>query len=167
MANFSGTHSGTVYDATGDVLKLIGAGLFDDIPDLDLVASLDAYGGVTSSGTYTFAGDADLGSVMNVRVTSELETLIVLANDLIDARTEDIDDWVDFDATDGAEADAWVEMRETDDDPAGAPAWGEWERLDASEHECRAMEFRCQLMTEDPAYNIHVIELSVVIDERD
>jgi hypothetical protein len=161
--SFGGTHSGSV--AIDGLLKLVGAGLFDAIPDFDSVASLDDYGGVGSSGTYTFSAGIDLTTVKRVRVTSKLEGVIVNVNDLIDSRTDSIDDWLDFDGTLGADADAYVEMRETDDDPAGTPTWSAWKRLDADEHECRGLEFRAQIVTNDPAYNVHIDVLRATVAE--
>lgn len=162
-AAFSGTHSGTI--AIDGGLKLLGSGNFDAIADFDAIASLDDAGGVGASGTYTFAAGIDLTTVKRVRVTSKLEGVIVNVNDLIDARTDNIDDWVDFDGTLGADADAYVEMRETDDDPAGAPTWSAWKRLDADEHECRGLQFRAQLATNDPAYNVHIDVLRATVAE--
>ncbi|TAK45268.1 MAG: host specificity protein J [Betaproteobacteria bacterium] len=163
-STFSGTHSSTI--AIDSVLKLLGSGMFDAIPDLDAVASLDAYGGVAASGTYTFATGVDRGSVERVRVTSQIDGIIVNLNDKIDSRTGSIDDWLNFDGTDGAEADAYVEMRETDDNPSGSPTWSAWNRLDASEHECRGLQFRARLSTTDPAYNVHIDTLRVRVDQR-
>lgn len=161
---FAGTHSNTV--AADGILKLAGSGLFDDIADLDAIASLDSYGGVEASGTYTFATGLDLGAVLNVRLTGRIEGIVVNVNDLIDEREELIDEWLDFDGTaGGGAADAWLEVRETDDDPAGAPAWSAWKRLDASEFNARAFQFRLQMISSDPAYNQHVTVLRVTADE--
>src|SRR3546814_10010356 len=56
---FAGVHDGT---ATVDgILKLTGAGLFDDIPDFDEASSIDDFGGIVSEGTYYFASGIDLG----------------------------------------------------------------------------------------------------------
>ena len=42
-----------------------------------------------------------------------------------------------------------VQLRHTDDDPAGTPAWSEWERIDSGEYEARGFEFRAILRTTD------------------
>jgi hypothetical protein len=159
-SGFAGTHSNTV--ALEGILKLSGAGAFDDIADLDAIASLDSYGGVEASGTYTFSTGIDLGSVTNVRLTGRIEGIVVNVNDLFDARAENIDSWLDFDGTaGGGSADAWLEVRETDDDPSGTPVWSEWKRLDASEFSARAFQFRLQMASSDPSYNQHVTALRV------
>ncbi len=157
--SFAGTHSGTV--ATDSLLKLAGVSLFDAIADLDAVPALDSEGGVTLSGTYSFSVGLDLGSVQAVRLTSELAGIITNVNDNVDNRTETVDDWQDFDGTAGAAADAYVEVRATDDDPASSPTWEDWKRLDAAEYVARAFEFRAQLETRDAAYNVNLTQLRV------
>jgi hypothetical protein len=157
--SFPGTHSNTV--ATDALLKLAGTGLIDAAPDFDTIANFDSLGGIAGAGTYLFAGGIDHGSVQNVRLTTQLEGIIVNVNDLIDARTANVDDWADWDGTAGASADAYVEVQETDDNPASSPAWSAWKRLDSAEFSARAFQFRAQLLTADPAYNVHVTKLRV------
>ena len=55
---------------------------------------------------------------------------IVNALDLIDERTTPIDDWPDIDGTEGAACDAAIWAQTTDDDPAGTPVWGPWQRIE-------------------------------------
>lgn len=162
---FSGTHEGCV--AVDGIMKLGGAGLFDDIPDFDEVASLDDYGGTLATGTYEFASGFDFGVKTRARLISLLEGIVSNVNDLIDSREINIDDWVDFDGDDGgSNADCWIEARTTDDDPASSPAvWSEWNRVDATEVYCRGVEFRAQMRSYDPAYNIIVSEMRVKAEE--
>jgi hypothetical protein len=158
-AAFAGTHSGTA--APDGVLKLDGAGLFDDIADFDALDSLDTFGGITTGGTYIFAAGIDLGAVERVRLRAHIEALSSNILDLIDSRTDDIDDWEDFDGATAAEADVRMFTRVTDDDPAGSPVWGPWQRLVAAEFEHRAFQFKVDLATSDPAYTVLVTELGV------
>jgi hypothetical protein len=162
--SFPGTHSGTV--SIDNLLKLQGAGLFDDIADFDAVSDLDSYGGITASGTYTFSVGRDNGSVMNVRLTSNLAVLVDNVLDRIDDRAANIDDWTDFDGVGLTDVcDCYLEVRETDDNPSGSPTWSAWKRLDASEHIARAFQFRARLSSNDPAYNIDVTQLRVKVDQ--
>lgn len=154
---FSGIHSGTAVD--GGVLYLVGAGYFDSISDVDAEISVDFYGGVLAGGTYDFSTGMDLGSVQHVRLTSLIAAQALNVLDLIDAHSGNVDTWADFDGTAGAPVDAWVEVRETDDDPAGTPTWSDWKRLDAAEFEARGFDFRCQLTSDDPAYTILISQL--------
>jgi len=151
--------------AAGGVLKLDGTGEVDDITDWDAVADLDALGGIAPSGTYTFAGGIDLGSVGNIRLTSRVLATVDDEGDQWDDRTDPIDTWGAIDGIFGGEADAWVETRRTNDDPAGTPTWGAWARLDSAEFRARAFQFRAQLRSHDPTFNINVTELSVAADE--
>ena len=164
---FLGTHSGTV--GVDSVLKLEGTGLWDAMPDMDAEPDIDAMGGaIVSSGTYGFLNAIDLGSVKRVRLRSAIAAIIVNQIDLIDGRTTNVDTWLDFDGTGDAAAqgmDAQVWSRATDDDPAGTPTWGPYERLDSAEFENRAFQFQCRLTSGDPAYNIEVSELSVLKTE--
>jgi len=159
--DFLGEKSGVVVDGT--VLKLTGVGLFDDIPDFDEVASLDDYGGTTASGTYYFAAGFDFTTKSRRRLRSIIGGIVVNTNDLIDSRTDNIDDWLDFDGDDGGSAaDCWVEARITDDDPASSPAtWSEWSRVDSTEVYCRGVELRAELRSYDPTYNINISQLRV------
>ncbi len=161
---FTGTHVNTV--TIDGLLKLNSSGLWDDIVDFDSLASVDSIGGIASSGTYTFSAGSDLGTVKRVRVTGVIEGLTVNALDLIDSRTANIDDWLDFDGTaGGGSVDAWLEVRHTDDDPLGTPVWSEWKRLDASEFQARALDKpRLQLRSTDPAYNCHITKLRVKLE---
>lgn len=159
--DFLGEKSGVVVDGT--VLKLTGAGLLDDIPDFDEIASLDDYGGTTASGTYYFAAGFDFTTKSRRRLRSIIDGIVVNTNDLIDSRTDNIDDWLDFDGDDGgSSADCWIEARITDDDPASSPAtWSEWSRVDSTEVYCRGVELRAELRSYDTAYNINISQLRV------
>ena len=161
--DFLGTHSDTVVDDIGGInyLQLESIGLIDAQPDFDLIDNLAAIGGIQPAGTYDFAAGMDLGSVQRVRLTTTIVAQIINALDQLDSRAGNIDTWADFDGTTGAAADAWVEVRETDDNPAGSPTWSTWRRLDAAEFQARAFDFRARLTTSDPAYNIQISQLRV------
>ncbi len=158
-----GTHSGTA--GIDDVLKLKGAANIDSIANIDGVPNWDAMGGVGASGTYTFSGGIDLGSVKRARLKAAITSQVLNAMDRIDSRTGLIDDWADFDGGIGTQADARVYVRETDDDPNGTPTWLAWQRLDSAEFQARAFQFQAQLTSSDPTYNIHVSGLTVTAEE--
>lgn len=160
---FAGTLTDVVRD--GSTLKIASAGLFDDIPDVDAVGNIDAYGGSKSSGTYDFASGIDLSTVKRVRLTSGITAISINPNDLIDERAALIDSWEDFDGSLQAQADCRIQVRETDDDPAGSPAWSAWNNLDSAEFEARSFDFRAILSTDDAAFNVQVSALSVVVEE--
>jgi len=164
--SFSGTHSNTV--GSGSALKLANSLLWDDIADLDaLGTNIDETGGIAASGTYTFANAYDFGAVTRARLTSKVSATITSILSNIDDIAALIDDWDSFDGNqDGGQADAWVEFRQTDDNPAGSPTWSAWMRLDTAEVECRAVQFRAQLRSYDTAYNIELTTLQVAAEQR-
>jgi outer membrane receptor protein involved in Fe transport len=112
-----------------------------------------------------FSGGMDLTTVRPVRLTGRIAATVVNTLDQVDARAGMVDDWLDWDGAVGGEADAWIEVRQTDDNPGGSPVWSAWRRLDQSEFRARAYQFRAQLRSYDLAFNIHVTALSVTADE--
>jgi hypothetical protein len=160
---FAGTHDATGVD--GGVLFLAADYDFDGVADVDALGDWDFSGGVATTGTYTFASGIDLTTVTRCRATSLMTTQVVNVLD-------QMDDWADVDARadwdggiTGDEADARVWCRVTNDDPAGAPTWGAWNRLDSAEFECRAFQFKTVLSSVDPAYSIRVSALAVTVAE--
>ena len=163
--SFSGITINTV--SVGSVLKLLGAATMDNwTTNVDNIANWDTGdGGVELSGSYDFASGIDLTTVKRVRLQTVLTSLVVNVNDIMDSKLDDIDDWEDFDGTVAAAADATIWVRTTDDDPAGTPTWGEWNRIDSSEYNNRAFDFQARLSTDDSGYNIEISELTINVDE--
>lgn len=122
-------------------------------------------GTTTLEGLYIFGAGLDFAAVRRLRLRSQISVAALALLDQIDARAELIDTWADFDGTEGAEIDVVVEVRETDDDPLGAPNWGPWGRVDNHEIEARAIEARAWLRTEDPAFTPVVSALRLHADE--
>jgi hypothetical protein len=112
---FSGVGDNTV--VVDGFLQLDGAGLFDDVADLDTIENVDFLGGVELTGTYYFAQGLDLGTVENVRLTSRVEASSDNYLLLMDSRTDLIDEWENFDGTEQAVATAEVWVRFTNDNP--------------------------------------------------
>lgn len=160
---FGGTHDGTIVD--GDVLKLQGAGLFDDIVDFDAVSSLDAFGGIMTSGEYDFLSGMNFGSMARMRLTASVTVLIVNEVDLIDDRAGLVDDWADWDGDATVEADCSIWYRTTDDDPEMSPTWSEWQRLDNAEVYCQGVDYKAVLTVSDQSYNILVSDMRVTAAE--
>ena len=134
----------------------------DDIPDFDTISDVDSYGGITASGTYTFSAGIDAGSKKRVQAYGELVGSTENLNDLLDDRTELMDDWIDFDGTAGGGAcDAWLEARSSDD----AVTWSSWNRCDRTEFYARYFQFRLRITCNDPAYNLLVTTLRATVQE--
>ena len=146
-------------------LRLGSLGLVDAVPSFDAIANLDVLGGIAPAGSYAFSGGVDLGVVKSVRLTGRLLANVVNQLDQIDQRPARFDEWTAFDGVAGGECDAWIEVRDTPDAPGGTPVWSAWRRLDQSEARARGFQFRAQLRSFDPAFNIQVAELSAAVDE--
>ncbi|WP_375697525.1 phage tail protein [Pseudophaeobacter sp. TrK17] len=139
-----------------------------DGTSLRLVTAVDGSGVpyvLEPEGLYEFGAGMDFGAVRRIRLRSEIVVGVLALLDEIDARLEPIDIWVDFDGTEGAEIDVLVEIRETDDDPAGSPVWSDWSRIDNSEIEARAVQARAWLKTSNTTYTPVVSVLRVHADE--
>ncbi|WP_417847121.1 hypothetical protein, partial [Thalassospira povalilytica] len=142
-------------------LKLVGSGMFDDIPEFDEIASLDGYGGVVASGLYLHGAGHDFTTksrrVLSASVT--LQTVNVI--DLFDQRAGTVDGWASFDGETSGEGDAITWYATTDDDPAGSPVWSSWQRLDRAEVYCRAVKYRTEITVSDSSYNVLISDLRV------
>ena len=160
---YVGSHSNTI--AADNVLKLALDGTFiDDWGLIDDEPDIDGTWPVFSSGTYTFASSFDFGSIVRRRLTTIIGATVTNVLELFDSREDPIDDWTDFDGAGTGDADCRVWMRETDDDPGGAPTWSEWQLLDSAEAEARAIQFKATLTSDDGSYNIYVDTLTVNAD---
>jgi hypothetical protein len=146
-------------------LALVGTLLIDDWPNIDEVGPIDYVGGIQPSGVYTFSAGLDFGAVSLVRLRSEIVMEPLAIEDLIDARLNTIDEWLDFDGTSGAETDCYVEARFTNDDPTGSPAWSPWLRVDSSEIQARAVQSRAILTTSDFNFTPLVSQLRLYAEE--
>jgi len=162
---FLGTHTSTL--VSGSTLRLAGAGLFDAIPDLDLMTdNIDVYGGISSEGTYEFNSVMDLGSVKDVRLTATLQATIIDSLDNMDSWTANVDDRANWDGVGGTEADAQVFVKTTDDDPSASPTWSTaWQILTIGDFSNRGFKYKCVLTSFNNVYNIHVDTLSVEAEE--
>lgn len=164
--DFLGTHSSTYVDGVdlqlgSDTLFDAATGTFDDAAGL-----FDYFGGVAAAGTYDFAAGMDLGVVSRVRLTSLIAASAVNVSTSFDETAGLFDDAAGlFDGTEGAPVDAWVEARETDDDPAGTPTWSTWKRLDAAEFVARGFDFRARLTSGDLNYTIKITQLRVAAEQ--
>lgn len=160
--DFAGTRDGTA--VVGGRLQLAGAGRFRDLPDVRAAPSFRYTPGVVAAGTYQFATGLDLASVRSVRVRREIDLVSAPVTDRFRNRPGRLRDWDTFRGAGGTEGTAWVEVRATDDDPAGSPAWTSWMRIDAAELRCRALQARAILTTTDTSRTPRLSRLRLHID---
>tara|TARA_R110002126_G_scaffold25490_1_gene87074 strand:- start:1332 stop:4199 length:2868 start_codon:yes stop_codon:yes gene_type:complete len=122
---------------------------------------------IVNSGTYNFSNYIDLGQIFTSRITGNLKSSAAVASANIDNRNQYIDDWQNFDGSPSNVITGEIQIRSTNDNPAGAPTWSDWIPLLVGDFHSRAFEFRLVVTNLDSTYNISVTELSVVIDMPD
>jgi predicted phage tail protein len=138
----------------------------------DTIGSWASLGAVTSlgqgnwtTGEYTFKG-TDLGGVFVSRITALIKAS---GNNL----SNTIGSWSSLGSVQtlgGSAPDQWgakLQIRTTDDDPAGSPTWSAWRDFAVGDYRCRATEYKLILTTETIAVRPEVTELTVTIDMDD
>lgn len=125
--------------------------------------TIDGNGDVAASGTYTFNDSYSGAAVAVHRVIVTMDAAVTNEQDNIDSRTADMDDWPIFDgaAIPAAAADAKVYCRWKD---ASGDSYGSWQIVNgAGDFSGRYAEFKCELVSSDPAYNIYLSQLRVKV----
>jgi hypothetical protein len=158
---FQGNKTDTFYSEEFDALTLDGTEDLDDVTDVDDLPSFDFMGDITSSGEYAFTDTLDLEGVFSLDLERRFVTRGFYPGDLIDAKTELIDDWDDFDGDTVDKVNAKLLVRRTDDDPTGTPTWTSWQDFANGTFKGRAFQFKAELTSSDTAQNILVDELGV------
>ena len=115
-SKFPGQKAGTFYSDSYDGLALDGDASFDEIPDLDaFTENLDTHFGTQlTRGEYFFQNTISLGAKYSVRMQRILKTRGIYTSDLIDDRTEKIDNWTDFDGALPDDTNVEVYFRKSD-----------------------------------------------------
>ncbi len=161
---FQGTRTDTFYSEEFDALTLDGSDEFDNVTDVDNLASFDFLGNIKSSGEYTFADTLDLEGIFSLDLKRRFVTRGFYPGDLIDSKTQNIDDWTDFDGAVVDKVNAKLYLRKTDDDPSSSPTWGSWQEFVNGTVKARAFQFKSELTSSDTAQNILVDELGYVAE---
>lgn len=172
---FSGTTNNMVVTDVGGVPALVldtsalfdaTAGNFDDAGGL-FDAGIST---IVSSGTYDFSGYIDLGEKYVSRVSYEVEVdrldyvnTFDLAEGLFDLR----EGLFDGEPNSFGDISAKVQVAFTDDDPAGTPAWSDWQDFFVSDLAARAFKFR--LLATGPSGSVTpaITKLSATVDMPD
>ena len=150
-ANFTGSKSDTVYDASLDALKLV-------------VTS----NATETSGEYSFANSVDLTQPYDVNLRKTLKASSFILNSLFDARTDLIDTWGYIDAvgglTEATKCNAAVYVRSTNDNPSGSPTWSAYKEFSNVLITGRAFQFKAILTSNDTNQNIAITELGATLE---
>jgi hypothetical protein len=150
--------------AADGVLKLSGAGLLDDVPDIDaLLGDVDKFGGSLLSASYRFAAPADLGYVYDCRLTAVVEAALYDDGTYIDTVVDfDVLTDIDGEPPSGASLSLWV--RTSDVSPA---VWSAWKPFVVGDYRARQFDFELRGSVEQTTHWIDVSKLEVVIDMPD
>jgi predicted phage tail protein len=151
--------------AAEGVLKLSGAGLVDDVTDIDaLLGEIDKYGGSLLSATYSFAAPADLGYVYDCRLTADVEAALYDDGTYIDSVADfDVLLGIDGDPPSGASLSLWVRTS----DVTGPPVWSAWKPFVVGDYRARLFDFQLRGSVQLTSHWIDVSKLEVVIDMPD
>ena len=169
---FAGTTSNVVSttDTTGALLILDTTDSFDDPAGNfdDALGQFDSGNGTVSpSGTYQFSNYVDFGEKYTSRVypTFKVDYIDYVntfdgASGLFDDREGVFDgDSSQFDVTS-----AKLQLRHTDDDPAGSPTYTDWQDFIVADISARALQFRVRMTSTNGSATPAVRELAVQVD---
>lgn len=150
--------------SSSGVLKMAATGLFDDIPDIDLLlGEIDKYGGSLLTMTYSFAAPSDLGYVYDCRLTANVEAVLYDDGSYIDTILDfDSIISIDGDPPVGASLSLWV--RTSDVFPA---VWSAWKPFVVGDYRARLFDFQLRGEVRLATNWIDVSTLEVVIDMPD
>lgn len=155
---------------SGDVITLLSTGTIDEVIILwDDIPSVDALGfEISPTGTYEFANMIDLGAIVTVRATADLEYFAYDIADSLDARSTLIDTWVAFDGNVANTSFVKLYVSTTDDDPSGiSPVWGAWREFVVADYKARGFKFKIEFTNSIPTNSIDVLRAQVQLDMAD
>jgi predicted phage tail protein len=120
-----------------------------------------------TQGTYEFANMLNIGAAVQTRLSLDLLAFPFFENAVfMDEREGSVDSWQNWD-NEGIDLNGLVriEMRSTQTDPAGTPAWSEWVPFTNGDVTAWAFQFRA-VLTATPGQNIAVETLCILADLR-
>lgn len=159
-AAFTGAKTNVALDGT--VIKLDSATLIDAMAtSIDDWPYIDAIGGVSGTGSYAFTTYLDMATVATRRFESDITALSYDTGDTIDQRLDAIDSWGLFDGGVIDDCDVLLYAATTNDDPAGAPTWGDWTPFFVADFTCRAAKLKLDFVSGSSTHNIQVSALAV------
>ena len=161
---FAGVRTDVVVD--GGSLRLDSDGDFDSAVDVDALAAWDFFGGLLAAGSYKYDAVMELGEVKNVRLTNIVSSGIINVFDNFDERESDVDSWDSWDgAGTGVEADSWLMVEWTLDDPGPGRQWFGPQRLHSSTFAMKAARFTRELRSYDPSFTVAISADAVYAEE--
>lgn len=151
---FQGAKVNVGFDSGTNAISLTGAGLFDDVTNVDTVNDFDDLGNVNTEGTYSFNDVLDLGAVYSLDLRKHILSNSVYASDLIDSRGI-VDDYLDFDGVSSLNTNAEIFVQTSQN----ASDYGTFQKFANGTFKGRTFKFKCVLTTTDPSQDINVTQL--------
>jgi hypothetical protein len=164
---FTGTASGLYYSAERGGLSISGGTLFDTLAadnNFDALSTIDALGGVSSSGEYLFSASVDLGAVYDANLTRRLAVLPFNVAALFDDNLGDLDTWGDLDGTDVADTNVLLYVRSTPDNPSGTPTWSEWRICTNNMLRGRGFQFKAAAFSDQISQNTVINQVGAIVE---
>lgn len=150
----------------GSAIQLDGTTLIDSMAtNIDDWPFIDSLGGISATGSYAFDTYLDMATVKTRRFEADITAQSFDTGDLIDSRTDLIDNWGAFDGDVINDCDVTLYAAPTNDDPAGSPTWGAWTPFFVADFTCRAAKFKLDFVSGQVTHNIKVSELTVHVKE--
>lgn len=140
-------------------IQLDGITLIDSMLTLmDSWGSIDSLGGVQGTGSYTFANTLDVGSKTPVRLFATFGSVAFDTDDLIDSRTNNIDDWGLIDGAVIEDVEVQLMVRTSDDNVS----YSAYQALGfVADFNFRYFQFRMDFASGNATHNRIVTSLSV------
>ena len=134
---YNGTKSNLTFDSTLGGLKLT-----------DPTAN--------ASGTYNFVDTLDLGGTFSLVLKRHFQGVGFYTGDQFDNRTDNIDNWTDFDGTIANDVNAKMAVRTTTDNPSSSPTYTSFNDFANGTFKGRGFQFRITIDTSDTAQNMNL-----------
>jgi hypothetical protein len=166
---FNGNAVDMFYTSVFDALVLASGQPVDGFGTWDSLITIDDPGGVLTGdvvpqGEYEFGSTWDMGGIFDVNMQRRFVTRSITQTDLIDDKSQDLDDWGYLDGADAAGTNALLCVRSTPDDPSSFPTWGPWREFANAIVRGRGYQFKAIATSANPSENILVDELGVVME---
>jgi len=135
----------------------------------DIYGEYLVYGTIPATGTYTFSAPIDTAAARRFRARVDLATRRAPSEfgewdnlpGLFDSLPGLFDDFTGTPLFDDTNVVTYISL--TDDDPAGTPTWGDWQRFKSGDYYARAARFRAELQSFSENATPRVLELTAIV----
>lgn len=164
---FPGTRTNMDYLPDHSAIALSSNINIDDTGPIDDLLSFDYPSGINFTGEYAFQNTIDLAGVWPFSIRSTLKVQGFDIANQIDSYQGNIDDLADFDGAIINDVSAEIQIRTTEDNPAGSPTWTAWKKIVSGDYSARGIQLKLVATSGSETHNIYIQTLQVVIDMKD